>query len=1641
MKSRGLLFCAVCLALLTARSAPAFTLLTYNQKGNGASDWSTNSAQVQAIGRQMAYLQPDVITLVEVPAPYFYQVTNFVNCYLPGYYLAINSIGDGYIMSAIASRYPITRSTSYLHQSDLTPYGASGYRFTRDLFEAQISVPGSPQPFHAFVTHLKASSDSTSMQRRAAEAGAISNFFYTGFLTTNASHPYTLSGDLNEDIYRPPAGSSHPIERLVNAATGLQLTTPVNPYTADDRTISIQTGLTARFDYILPCGMLASNITSSQVFRTDLIANPPPPLKANDDMTASDHLPVLMTFHYPTTGSPPAIVQSPTSQMVCTGALVDLSCIATGVPPPVYQWRKDGLNVGAATTNTPNTLTFSSVTTNDAGNYSVVVANAAGSITSAVATLTVTTSPVAPWITAHPQSQTAITGDNVTFSSSAMGTTPLNYQWQFNGTNVDGATNSSLLLTNVQMINRGNYHMVVTNVAGSATSSNAFLELRDFAGALNATNLAWTTAGNAPWFVQSAVTHDGVAAVRSGAIVDNQQSTLQTAVTGPGTLSFWWKVSSENYYDYLRFYTNAAELAAISGEVGWERRTFYLGAGAQTLRWVYSKDESVSSGQDAGWLDEVTFLAGATPATIASPLANQSVAAGIDVTLTVSAIGTPPLSYQWQFNGTNLPGATGPSLVLRNVQAVNTGDYGVVVRNGYGTNSSTARLTVNPSSPVILVPPSGQLAATRGSGAFTVTARGSEPLAYQWQFNGTNIAGATNSTLAFENIQAASAGGYRVTVSNAYGVTVSSSAVLVVGPAVVVAWGDNSYGQTNVPLSLTNMTAVVGGLYHCLALRSSGTLAAWGDNGLGQTSVTARATNVTAIAAGGYHNLALRADGSVVAWGYNGYGQTNVPPVATNVTSVAAGAYHSLASRGDGMALAWGYNGDGEANVPARATNSVAVAAGMYHSLALQADGTVVAWGYNGYGQTNVPSRATNVVAIAAGAYHSLALQADGTVVAWGYNGDGETNVPSRATNVVAIAAGAYHSLALRADGTVVAWGYNGDGETNVPTRATNVVAIAGGAYHSLSIVNDGSPFLVRQPGRQTVMRGNTAAFRAAVLGDSPLNYQWRLNGIDLAGATNSSLNLPSAQPDQAGNYTLIVTNTWGAVTSRVAVLTVLSAPWITEQPPAQTLANEGTTFTLRCVAGGTPPLSYQWRHNGTNIPTATSDSLVLANLRLADGGVYSVRVTNAFGSVTSTNALLTVNQFPVARCRDVAVSAGPNCLAAASVDNGSFDPDGDPITVMQLPSSPYPPGTNLVILSVADNHGLTNTCTAMVIVRDTTPPTITCPTDIMVTNAHSAWTSVVTFSPAVADNCSGVGLPVCTPPSGSAFGLGGHPVMCSVTDEAGNSNSCSFQVTVWPGNQPPVPAFEVAPLARFPGDTNLIVIAPDGKQAHVFFDASKSWDPDDATFRYFWYEGTNLFGTNVVATNWLALGSHEITLLLDDTFPLGTNSASATVQIISPSQAVDIVIGLVEGADLPRNLRPLLASLEAARASFDRGNTESGFNELQAFQNKVRAQVAPLAPVPADNFIQAAQQILDALSRESSLAPRGKISLTRQPDGKVRVRFTGPAGQVHLIQASTNLVDWEMIGVGADRGDGSFDWEDPNAVKFPKRYYRLVRP
>ena len=123
--------------------------------------------------------------------------------------------------------------------------------------------------------------------------------------------------------------------------------------------------------------------------------------------------------------------------------------------------------------------------------------------------------------------------------------------------------------------------------------------------------LLWSTGGAAGWFGQPSYTHDGVDAAMSSGIGDNQESWVETTVNGPGTIYFWWKVSSETNFDFLNFLVDGGTNRSITGEVDWQLHTNSLAAGPHTLRWNYSKDKSFGTGLDRGFLDQVSFI---TPA-------------------------------------------------------------------------------------------------------------------------------------------------------------------------------------------------------------------------------------------------------------------------------------------------------------------------------------------------------------------------------------------------------------------------------------------------------------------------------------------------------------------------------------------------------------------------------------------------------------------------------------------------------------------------------------------------------------------------------------------------------------------------------------------------------------------------------------------------------------------------------------------------------------------------------------------------------------------------------------------------------------------------------------------------------------------
>jgi choice-of-anchor B domain-containing protein len=181
-----------------------------------------------------------------------------------------------------------------------------------------------------------------------------------------------------------------------------------------------------------------------------------------------------------------------------------------------------------------------------------------------------------------------------------------------------------------------------------------------------------------------------------------------------------------------------------------------------------------------------------------------------------------------------------------------------------------------------------------------------------------------------------------------------------------------------------------------------------------------------------------------------------------------------------------------------------------------------------------------------------------------------------------------------------------------------------------LTPTNNYPPLMVRPPASLTVTQGFPATFTPSITG-SLLKHQWRFNGAPIADATNAALSLSNVQSSQAGNYSVTSTNSSGAVTSAVATLSVVipnGAPIIASQPQdVSVYADNSAAFSVGVV--GASPFTFQWRFNGAHIANATNQTLLIDPAQSGNVGYYSVIVSNSFGAVTSSNALLSLLDSP----------------------------------------------------------------------------------------------------------------------------------------------------------------------------------------------------------------------------------------------------------------------------------------------------------------------------------------------------------------------------------------------------------------------------
>ena len=194
----------------------------------------------------------------------------------------------------------------------------------------------------------------------------------------------------------------------------------------------------------------------------------------------------------------------------------------------------------------------------------------------------------------------------------------------------------------------------------------------------------------------------------------------------------------------------------------------------------------------------------------------------------------------------------------------------------------------------------------------------------------------------------------------------------------------------------------------------------------------------------------------------------------------------------------------------------------------------------------------------------------------------------------------------------------------NLPPLATNLVWDTSALANSGVITVASIPVIGSQPQSLTVNSNSPADFSVGATGTGTLAYQWQKNGTNISAATANVFNIGNVMPGDAGNYTVVITNNYGSVTSIVAVLSVNAAPLISLQPQSVTVyVNSNATFSV--TASGVPVPVYQWCFNGTNLAGATLTNWTVTAAQLTNEGNYTVIISNNLGAITSSVASLSL--------------------------------------------------------------------------------------------------------------------------------------------------------------------------------------------------------------------------------------------------------------------------------------------------------------------------------------------------------------------------------------------------------------------------------
>ena len=691
------------------------------------------------------------------------------------------------------------------------------------------------------------------------------------------------------------------------------------------------------------------------------------------------------------------------------------------------------------------------------------------------------TSPTA--FLAQPRSRTVNVGGTAVFT--AQGDCTVNaYQWHLNGGDLAGATDSSYVIASAQPADVGSYSVTVSGANGSATSSNAVLTVNGMPLCFGPPSglVSWWAGDGAP--NDSIGGNNGVLQTGAGFEPGKVSDAFSfNGVTGTVQVADAPNLNFTNNspltIELWAYRTGAQNNMNILGKRAADCGNFEYQLAMDSNSGGLQFGSSSSAGAKAGSLLPINtwmHVAGAFDGTTFRLYTNGVLAA------TASGSLGPANDSPLVIGGSSsCPPFAG---LLDEVSLYDRALPASEVQSIYLAGS--AGKCYGSTAPAFFFQPQSQTVILGRNASLSAFAGGSTPLSYQWRFNGVSLSGATNTALTFTNVQPSNSGSYSVVVTNSLGSITSSNAVLTVMPPACVPSSSNLVGWWAGEGNANDNIGGNNGTFQGVESFAAGKVGqAFNFNGTNQYVQIPNSANLNPT--GGV---------SAEAWIY--------PRVPFNSVSSPI-----IKKAGEGSVQADGYS------LEVSGSNGVIF--------------TVYVAGGQGWAASPIAPVPTNAWSHVAGVY-------DGTNLSIYLNG-APVGTPTSAPGQV-VPSG--NSLQIGHDPSNPSRYFNG------LIDEAGVYSTALSAAQVLAIYNAGPagkcplpPSFTAQPQSQTVNAGINVTFAGRTTGSQPLGYEWRLNGVALAGATNSSLTLSNAQPSDAGLYSLRITNTLGSATSSNALLKV----------------------------------------------------------------------------------------------------------------------------------------------------------------------------------------------------------------------------------------------------------------------------------------------------------------------------------------------------------------------------------------------------------------------------------------------------------------------------------------------------------------------